>query len=42
MEIIKPADARFVVQPNRWVVERTLAWACINRRLAKYFGRFAA
>jgi transposase len=35
VEIIKRSDAGFVVQPKRWVVERTFAWACINRRLAR-------
>ena len=35
VEIIKRTDAGFVVQPKRWVVERTFAWACINRRLAR-------
>ena len=24
-------------RPKRWVVERTFAWACINRRLARDF-----
>jgi len=42
VEIIKRTDAGFVVQPKRWVVERTFAWASINRRLAKDFERFAA
>jgi putative transposase len=42
VEIIKRTDAGFVVQPKRWVIERTFAWACINRRLAKDFERFAA
>ncbi len=42
VEIIKRAEAGFVVQPKRWVIERTFAWACINRRLAKDFERFAA
>ena len=34
VEIIKRTDAGFVVQPKRWVIERTSAGACINRRLA--------
>lgn len=37
VEIIKRTDAGFVVQPRRWVVERTFAWASINRRLARDF-----
>jgi transposase len=35
VEIIKRTDTGFVVQPKRWVIERTFAWACINRRLAR-------
>jgi len=42
VEIIKRTDAGFVVQPKRWVVERTFAWACINRRLARDFEGAAA
>jgi transposase len=42
VEIIKRTDSGFVVQPKRWVVERTFAWACINRRLSKDVERFAA
>ena len=41
VEIIKRTDAGFVVQPKRWVIERTFAWACVYRRLAKDFERFA-
>jgi putative transposase len=26
VEIIKRTDARFVVQPKRWVIDRTFAW----------------
>jgi putative transposase len=33
--------AGFVVQPKRWVIERTFAWACINRRLARDVERAA-
>ncbi len=37
MEIVKrsPSQAGFAVQPKRWVVERTFAWLCRNRRLSK-------
>lgn len=42
VEIIKRTDAGFVVQPKRWVVERTFAWASINRRLARDFEGAAA
>jgi transposase len=35
VEIIKRTNAGFVVQPKRWVIERTFAWVCINRRLAQ-------
>jgi transposase len=41
VEIIKRADAGFVVQPKRWVIERTFAWACINQRLARDVERAA-
>jgi transposase len=40
-KIIKRSDTGFVVQPRRWVIERTFAWACINRRLARDVERFA-
>ena len=42
VEIIKRTDAGFVVQPKRWVIESTFAWACINRRLTRDVERFAA
>jgi len=41
VEIIKRTDAGFVVQPKRWVIERTFAWACINRRLPRDVERAA-
>ena len=39
MEIVSRSKAAkgFEVLPRRWVVERTLAWLCRNRRLAKDF-----
>ncbi len=42
VQIIKRTDAGFKVQPKRWVVERTFAWASINRRLARDFEGAAA
>ena len=41
VEVVKRTDAGFAVQPKRWVIERTLAWACINRRLARDVERAA-
>lgn len=37
LEIVKPPEGQrgFVVQPRRWVVERTLAWLSRYRRLSK-------
>ncbi len=41
--IAKDAAARgFHVLPKRWVVERTLAWLCRNRRLAKDYEHLPA
>ena len=36
-EIVKRSDLAkgFVVLPKRWIVERTIAWLCRCRRLAK-------
>ncbi len=41
IEIIKRSDAAkgFVLLPQRWVVERTLAWLSDNRGLARDFKR---
>jgi transposase len=42
LEIVKRNELhRFVVLPNRWIVERTLAWISHNRRLARDFERYA-
>ena len=41
VETIRRSDTGFVVQPKRWVVERTFGWIGINRRLARDFERFA-
>ena len=41
LEIIKRNQSTFEVLPKRWIVERTLAWLGINRRLAKDYERFA-
>ena len=35
LEVVKRSDRGFAVQPKRWVVERTFAWLCRNRRLSK-------
>jgi putative transposase len=41
LEIVKrPAEAQgFEVLPRRWAIERSFAWLCRNRRLAKDFER---
>ena len=41
LEIIKRNEVGFQVLPKRWIVERTLAWLGINRRLSKDFERFS-
>ncbi len=41
LEIVKRNQKGFEVLPKRWIVERTLAWLGINRRLSKDFERFA-
>src|SRR5580698_1839760 len=43
LEIVKRTDdvKGFVVQPRRWVVERTFSWFGRNRRLAKDYENLA-
>lgn len=36
----RPGQSTFEVLPKRWIVERTLAWLCRNRRLAKEYERW--
>ncbi len=33
---------RFQVLPRRWIVERTFAWICHNRRMSKDYERLPA
>lgn len=35
LEIVSRIQPEFVVQPKRWIVERTFAWLGRNRRLSK-------
>jgi transposase len=41
LEIVRRADdaVGFVVQPRRWVVERSFAWLGLNRLLSKEYER---
>lgn len=43
MEIVRRSDDQngFMVQPRRWVVERTFSWLGRNRRLAKDYENLA-
>jgi putative transposase len=43
VEVVQRAahQSGFVVQRKRWIVERTLAWLCRNRRLAKDYEQLA-
>ncbi len=42
IEVAKRSDQAkgFEVIPRRWVIERTIAWICRNRRLAKDYENF--
>ncbi len=41
LEIVRRSEGTkgFVVQPRRWVVERTFAWLVANRLLSKEYER---
>jgi putative transposase len=39
IEVVRRPSGKFVVLKKRWVVERTYAWACYNRRLSKDYER---
>jgi len=42
IEVVKRNELHtFAVLPKRWIVERTLAWITINRRLMREFERYA-
>ena len=43
VEIVRRSDTAkgFEVLPKRWIVERTLAWITINRRMARDFEQYA-
>ena len=42
IEVVKRTEMhQFVVLPKRWIVERTLAWISINRRMMRDFERYA-
>lgn len=40
IEIITRPQKSFKIQPKRWIVERTLAWADQNRRMSKDYERY--
>jgi len=42
IEVVKRSELhKFAVLPKRWIVERTLAWISLNRRLMRDFERYA-
>lgn len=39
IKVVKRTQRSFVVQPKRWIVERTFAWMDQNRRMSKDYER---
>jgi len=37
VELLPTVEVGFKIQPKRWIVERTFAWICRNRRLSKEY-----
>ena len=39
IKVVKRTQRSFMVQPKRWIVERTFAWMDQNRRMSKDYER---